>query len=133
VISDLERWAEWNPLYPEAKGVVGFGERLTLTLALPGEPRETISPRIFDWAPDEAIHWNLSIRGGLVRTVRYLEIEAMGEESSFFSNGEIFDGLLSRFVPRRLRRAARQGFEQMGEAVRDRAEALWRSGNSAPK
>lgn len=126
IISDLATWHEWNPLYPEAKGVIGFGERLTLTLALPGRKPGVIHPRVLDWAPDEAIHWKLSMLLGLVDTTRYLEIEKMSETGCIFSNGEIFDGLLGPTVGRAMRRPIRAGFAAMGEAVRDRAEARWR-------
>ena len=34
VVSDLERWAEWNPLYIKAEGVLRIGTQLTLTQAL---------------------------------------------------------------------------------------------------
>ena len=39
VIADVERWAEWNPLYPKAAGVIRIGAPLELELALPGQPQ----------------------------------------------------------------------------------------------
>jgi hypothetical protein len=132
IISDLSAWHEWNPLYPQAKGVVGFGELLTLTLALPGRKPSVIKPRVLDWAPDEAIHWKLSALLGLVDTTRYLEIEKMSETGCIFSNGEIFDGLLGPTVARNMKRPIRAGFAAMGEALRDRAEARWRAAGGAP-
>jgi hypothetical protein len=132
VISDLSTWNQWNPIYPEAQGVIAYGERLTLTLALPGRPRQTIRPSVLDWAPDEAIHWKLSMLGGLVSTVRYLEIEKMHEAGCIFSNGEVFSGLLGPMVARRMRRTIRAGFAAMGEALCDRAEACWREAGGAP-
>src|SRR4051812_6314521 len=68
ILADLPAWKDWNPLYPEARGVVGFGELLTLTLALPEQKPQVIRPRILDWAPNEAIHWKLSMMAGLVDT-----------------------------------------------------------------
>jgi hypothetical protein len=126
VISDLPSWSEWNPLYPEAKGVIGFGELLTLTVAIPGQERRVIQPRIVDWTPDEAIHWTLSAVGGLVKSIRYLEIETLGPTNCIFNNGEIFSGLLGPRAVKPMRRALRQGFTEMGEAVAARSEALWR-------
>lgn len=126
VISDLSAWPEWNPIYPRAAGKVGFGERLALTLALPGLPPREISPVVFDWAPDEAIHWRMPLPGGFGGSVRFLEIEAMSATGCVFSNGEIFDGLLGKRAARRLRRPLKAGFAALGEAVKLRAEALWR-------
>jgi hypothetical protein len=132
IISDLSSWREWNPLYPEAEGVVAYGERLTLTLAVPGAKPRVIRPAILDWAPDEAIHWRLSMLGGLVATTRYLEIETMSETGCIFSNGEIFTGLLGPTVARQVRRPIRAGFAALGEAVRERAEARWRERSGEP-
>ena len=74
-----------------------------MKLALPGQPVRDLSAIILDWTPDEAIHWKTSHLGGLVRTVRYLEIEPMGETGCIFSNGEIFAGLLGARVAKQLR------------------------------
>jgi len=126
VISDLPAWAEWNPLYPEAHGVIGYGEKLKLKLALPGQEPRVIEPRVVDWTPDEAIHWQLSMAYGLVKSIRYLEIEALGPNNCVFSNGEIFSGLLGPRAVRPMRKSIREGFEAMGEAVRERSEAIWR-------
>ncbi len=127
IIHDLERWADWNPLYTQASGVIRIGERLTLTLALPGQPPRELEAIVIDWTPDEAIHWKTSHVRGLVRTVRYLEIEAKSETGCIFSNGEIFQGLLGPRVARQMRPSLKQGFAALGEAVRDLAEARWRS------
>ncbi len=126
VISDVAAWPDWISIYPAAAGKIGFGETLTLTLALPDQPPQTISPVVFDWAPDEAIHWRTRRLGGLAWAVRFLEIEAMSETACFFSNGEIFGGLLGDPPARPMRRALRLGFQALGEALKARAESLWR-------
>jgi hypothetical protein len=131
VVHDLDRWREWNPLYPEVSGRIAFGETLKLKLALPDQPERELLATVMDWTPNEALHWRTSHLGGLMRTVRYLEIEAMTETGCIFSNGEVFSGLLSGSVVRQLRPSLKQGFAALGEAVRHRAEALWREQASA--
>jgi hypothetical protein len=131
LVHDLERWAEWNPLYTRASGVIRIGETLSLTLVLPGQPPRELKATVIDWTPDEAIHWRTSNVAGLVRTVRYLEIEAKSETGCIFSNGEIFQGLLGPRIAGQLRPALKEGFAALGEAVRDLAEARWREQQSA--
>ena len=126
IVHDVDRWREWNPLYRDVVGRIAFGETLRLRLALPDQPERELVATVLDWSPNEAIHWRTSHFGGFLRTVRYLEIEAMSERGCIFSNGEIFRGLLSGAVLRQMRGSLRAGFEALGEAVRDRAEALWR-------
>ena len=131
VIFDISTWSEWNPLYPKAEGVVRIGSQLTLEPNLAGAPA-VIRPTVVDWVPREQILWRLSLYGGLVRTLRYLEIEQLAETGCIFSNGEVFEGALGRMQARRHRGAIKAGFTAMGEAVKARVEALWRPGDLIP-
>lgn len=132
VISDIARWSEWNPIYPKAEGALRIGATLTLELALDGRKPQVIRPVILDWIPNEQIHWRLTALMGLVRTTRYLEIEALADNACIFANGELFEGPLGPTAARRMEGAIRAGFRAMGEAVKVRAEAAWRDGLSAP-
>jgi hypothetical protein len=125
ILSDIPRWPEWTTIYPAAKGVVGYGEKLTLTLALPNQKPVNIEPRILDWAPNEAIHWRLPLYG-FGRATRYLEIETLSQSGCIFSNGEILEGFATRWVQPATRRSMRAGFTALGEAMERRALALWR-------
>jgi hypothetical protein len=127
IISQIGAWQEWNPLYTKAEGVIGFESVLTLELSLPGEKPRTIRPTVVDWTPNEQILWRLNTLGGLIRSVRFIEVEALTETGCIFSNGEIFEGPLQGLISRKLRRTIKAGFVAMGEAVRDRAEAAWKA------
>jgi hypothetical protein len=133
VISDIEGWSRWNPIYPKAQGVLRIGAPLSLELALADRQPQTIRPVILDWIPNEQIHWRLTAVGGLVRTTRYLEIEKLGEGACIFANGEVFDGLLGPLAVRSLRGAVRSGFRAMGEAVKETVETRWRSASAMPR
>lgn len=128
VIYDLDRWHEWNPLYPRASGLVRIGQPLSLTLAIPGQATREIQPVVLEWVPNEQLHWQLSIMGGLVKTIRYIEIDRLAEESCIINNGEIFGGWMGPSVAKQAGRAIHRGFQAMGEALKERAEALHRKG-----
>jgi len=132
VISDIEGWAAWNPIYPRAQGVLRIGSPLTLELALGDLKPRTIRPVVLDWIPNEQIHWRLTALCGLVRTTRFLEIEKLTETGCIFANGELFDGPLGPATVRSLRGAIRAGFRAMGEAVKARAESRWRTPSDTP-
>ena len=125
ILADLGRWHEWNPTYPQAAGQIRIGEVVTLTLALPGQPPQALTPRIMDWVPNEQLHWQLKMMGGLIKTLRYFEIEALGEASTVVDNGEIFGGLMGPSLGKRMGRSVRRGFQAMNAALKDRAEAQW--------
>jgi hypothetical protein len=126
-IYDLARWSEWNPLYPEAAGEVRIGGVLTITLALAGQPSQVIRPVVLDWVPDEQLLWRLTMLGGMIRTTRYIEIDALGPANCIVSNGEIFGGLMGPSLGKRVGPSVRRGFLDMNQALKDRAEAAWRA------
>src|SRR6185437_4501187 len=109
------------------KGKVGFGEKLELTVAIPGEAPREICPTMQDWTPNEQIIWTLSLFGGLIRSTRYIEIETLENGNCIFSNGEIFEGRLQWMIGKKQQRAIKRGFVAFGETVRDRVEAAWKA------
>jgi hypothetical protein len=125
VISDLKSWEQWCKLYPKAAGEIRIGAQLDITLALPGRPLEQIKPVVLDWTPNEQLHWRVTMVGGLVRTIRYLEIETLAEASCVVSNGEIIGGLLGPMLGRPLAPTIYRAFIQMNDDLKARAELLW--------
>jgi hypothetical protein len=132
-IMEVEAWPQWNPLYTRAEGRIAFESRLTLEVALPGDKPRLIRPFVTDWTPNEQIIWQVSAYGGLLRTTRYIEIETLTDagDSIIFSNGEIFQGPMTRLIDRRMQARIKAGFKLFGEAVAARAEA-WRQANPVP-
>ena len=125
IVHDLSRWPEWNPTYPRAQGQVRIGETLDLILALPGQPPQELKPRVLDWVPNEQLHWRLSMMGGMIRTLRYIEIEPLSETGCVVDNGELFSGLMGPSLGKRMGRTVRRGFQAMNAALKERAEAEW--------
>ena len=127
MVANVNGWPAWNPLYPKARGEIGFGAELELEVALPGEAPRTIKPKVTDWTPGEQIIWQLSMMGGLIRSTRYIELETLDNGNCIFSNGEIFEGLGMRLIGKKTQKAIKAGFRAFGETVRDRAEAAWKA------
>jgi hypothetical protein len=123
VISDLERWGEWNPLFPEAEGNLSIGSLLTLRRMLEGKG-ERQEVRIVDWVPDAQIVWSRSI-GPFARSLGYLEIDPLSGTACILAVGEIFDGFLGSVGGKRIRRPLSKAFLALCEAAKARAEAGW--------
>lgn len=132
LVSDFSTWEHWNPIHPRAEGQLKIGTALTVHHALPGEQVRVIQPVVQDWVPFEQLHWRSTRLGGFVTAIRYIEIENMGPGSSTFSNGELFMGMLVRWISKDERRKLRAAYTQMGEALRDHAETLWSQRQQSP-
>ena len=122
-LGDLANWPAWNPMYPKASGRLRIGEVLAVDEATPDMGVEAIAPSVVDWVPDAQIVWTRKFWGGLVQRTRYFEINALTDQGCVFSNGEMFDGRIARFVPRQLRRRLKRGFVGVGEALKARIES----------
>jgi hypothetical protein len=121
-LEDVQAWPQWMDMYPEAKGRIGFGELLTLTEALPGGSRRTLTPRISTWTPREQIVWTEK-RGFMADSIRYFEIDELDPAGGcIFANGEIFSGYLGERMAKRLNRELKAQFTAIGEALKKRVE-----------
>lgn len=122
VLSDLDRWPEWNPLYPKITGTLRIGQKLEVLEAFSDAPPKLIRPTVVDWVPNAQILWSLSEAGGFIKRLRYIEIEQYDDEDTacILSNGEIYDGLVGSRLGKRDRRRLRAGFEAFNAACVDR-------------
>jgi len=132
VISDFAAWKEWNPIHPRMEGELRIGTTLVVDVTVGDGPPTTIRPVVQDWVPYEQLHWRSKRLRGFVTAIRYIEIDKKGDQNAIFSNGELFMGPLVRFVSRGERRRLRAAYTRMGEAVRDRAEAIWSQRQTNP-
>jgi len=124
VLSDLARWNEWNTLYPEIRGLLRIQQQLAIGECFPGQPDRVIRPVVVDWVPNEQILWSLSETGGLVKRIRFIEIDHLSDGSCILSNGEVYDGLLGRRVGKARRGWLKKGFEQLNTDIVTRVKAV---------
>ena len=126
VLSDLRRWPEWNSVYPEIHGLLRIQQKLSIKEAFPGRPPRAIQPMVFDWVPNTQIIWVHSEMFGLVKRIRYIEIEALNEEGAncILSNGEIYQGPLGAAVFKARRKWLKRGFEQLNNDIVARLEKV---------
>lgn len=126
LVSDIDRWPRWQSVYTKASGKLRIGEKLSLTLAAPGEAPRDLTPTVLDWVPEEQILWVEKRWRGWVKIIRFIEIEAVAPGACIFANGEQYQGLLGDMYADRHRRTAKKTFAAFSEAVREKAEAIWR-------
>lgn len=126
VLFDFDHWPDWNPIYSKTAGKIGYDQKLELTLALPDLPPRDFTAVVTEWIPNDQLIWTEKHKGGWISSQRYFEIDTLTEAACIFSNGELFEGVLVARAVRPIGRALFNGFEAFGEAMKARAEALWR-------
>jgi hypothetical protein len=126
VLSDLDRWPEWNPIYPKINGMLRIGQKLEVLEVFADTPPKLIQPTVVDWVPNAQILWAHKEAGGFIQRIRYIEIEQFDEQDTacILSNGEIYQGLIGAHVGKRIRRRLRAGFEAFNAACAERVAKL---------
>ena len=124
VLTDLDRYADWNPFITSAQGTVEVGRQLTNRLDPPGGKAMTFRPRVTAVERGKAFEWigHLGVRGVFDGRHRFeLTATATG---TLLTQQEEFTGVLVRLLRSSLDHRTKAGFEQMNAALKTRAEAV---------
>jgi len=123
VVSDFERYPEWNPFIVRAAGELRVGERLDVTIVAPGMKLVSFRPRVLDVEPGHLVRWKGEFKlPGLFDGRHALTVDPLDGRRSRFTTHEDVTGILLPFAGR-VMAASQQGFELMARAVKERAEA----------
>ena len=123
VLTDLDRYPEWNPQITRATGTIAEGGRLALQLTFPGRPVMDVTAVIEQARPETLLTW----RGHLVAPwlfegYRKFEIEALGPGRASVTHLEDIHGLLGPVFALFMGGPVEQSHRRLNEALRARAE-----------
>lgn len=122
VLTETDRYGEWNPFMTELSGRLAVGERLTVTIR-PGERSMTFRPTVLAVEEDTLVRWRGRLGvPGLFDGEHELRLEATPDGGTRFTQREVFTGLLVPLLGRALDDTG-PGFASMNAALRDRAVA----------
>jgi hypothetical protein len=121
ILTDLDRYGDWNPFFVRAQGKLAPGEVLHLVMHPVGKDEKAFAPTVLEVEPGKHLAW----RGRLGIPMLFdgehrLRVEVVDAERVRFVQEERFSGVLVPFVgfePYRL------GWERMNDAIKRRAEA----------
>jgi hypothetical protein len=122
ILTDFEKYADWNPLFYSAKGKAKVGERVRVST------RTASSEMDFDCAvvtvePNRELAWRFHVfLAFLFRGEHSFRIEPVSERSIRFVDRESFEGLLVPFRAKYLETDVKAAMIEMGEALKERAE-----------
>jgi hypothetical protein len=124
ILTDFSAYPEWNPHIRQARGKPSVGGRITIHSEPPGGRRVVLRPVIVSWAPPTELRWRSTfISGRLFTGVHGFKLEEVAESRIRFVQEETYTGLLVPLYSRLRLPATRNGFEQVNEALRERAES----------
>jgi len=120
VLSDGERYAEWNPFITSVSGAFQLASRPTLRIAPPGKRAMTFRPRITAASPQRGLRWKGHlVVPGLCDAEHEFVLAPEAPRRTRVTQRETFRGALVPVLGGMLE-PTRQGFEAMNEALRQR-------------
>jgi hypothetical protein len=124
VLTDLERYAEWNPQIPSASGRLEVGQRIRLRLALPARPTLDLSAIIEEVQPDRLLTWRgYVVRPSLFEGYRKFAIQPIDGGRSSVTHVEDIHGVFGPLFSVLMGAAVAKSQQMLNAALRARAES----------
>jgi hypothetical protein len=125
VLTDFAAYPDWNPHIRRVLGTVGENARITIHSKPRGGRLIVMRPQVITWDPPHQLRWRGTfVARGLFSGEHGFRLEENGNDRVRFIQDETFRGALVPLYGRLRLARTRRGFEDMNEALRDRAESL---------
>jgi hypothetical protein len=121
VLTDFERYHEWNPFIPTIAGKALVGEELALELSLPEGKTYRLRPQVTRLSDTELCWRGSYLFPFLLEAEHYFLLSERGARLTRFAQGQKLSGFLLRFAGSDLNLTLR-GFAHMNQALKKRAE-----------
>jgi len=122
VLTDFERFPEWNPFLTFASGSLVIGQKLSLELSLPEGKSYEVKPELTSIEPNRRLAWRVRyLAPALLELHQFFELSERSGHTRLMQ-GLDFSGFLLRFAGSSLTLAAR-GAIYMNRALKKRAES----------
>ena len=123
ILADFPAYSEWNPFIRSISGRFEAGARLRVTIRPKGGREMTFRPMVISATPNGEFRWQGRLLvPGLFDGQHFFKLEPKTPQQTVFTHGELFSGLLVPLLKATLDRGTRQGFVDMNEALKARAE-----------
>lgn len=124
VLTGFAAYPEWNSFLSSVQGDLRLGARLVIRLAPPGKPAVTVRPTIAALEPQRRLVWRgFALAPGFFDGEHSFELAPLGDAACRLIHAERFSGVLVPIVGPLLLDATRQGFINMNNALKLRAES----------
>lgn len=122
-LTDFRSYPEWNPLVRQLRGKPREGGRITLRSQPPDGRSMVFRAKVLAWQPPHEMRWRATfISRRLFSGEHGFRLEELPGGRVRFVQDETARGLLVPLYARLRLPATRRGFEQLNEALRERAE-----------
>lgn len=120
VLTDFEKYPDWNPFTPRIVGSPEMGARITLHVRMGGRHTRIQPEKITHLSPGRSFAWGPLYPGWFLKGRRWQEVEAINPHQTVYRTWESFSGLMAPWVVYRYKMLIKRGFEAMSLALQKR-------------
>lgn len=125
VVSDLPRYAEWNPFCLECVSTLKPGDPIDMKVKLMAKPQAQ-REWMLEYVEGKRFAYRMKpVPLGMLSSYRSHELETAGDDRTRYHSYFHLKGWLRPLVTGLLGRKLENGFDGMSHAVKQRAESLW--------
>jgi hypothetical protein len=123
ILADFASYDQWNPFINKIIGLATEDSKIEIYIETPSGKNRKYSPRITKVEEGRELRWvGKSSLPGFLNAEHIFTIEELQSERVRFIQREVFDGLLTWLFGKDLDKDVRQGFQDMNDALKKRAE-----------
>jgi len=124
-ITDFDSFPDWSTFIREIRGSMEKGSRLEVAIQPPGGEVRVINPVVLSCEPPRRFRWlgRKGVGGVLLSGEHFFLLRPLDRESTVFTHGETFRGMLLPLRWRSLNRETSRGCAAFNQALKGRCEA----------
>jgi hypothetical protein len=128
VLTDFSSYPDWNPFIKSFKVKPEKGKRFKVVIQQPGSKPMTFSPVCLELSENTKFRWLGSLGfKGIFDGEHIFELFDEENGKTRFVHREKFNGILVPLLWKQLNVKTRNGLEMMNEALKERAEKVYRN------
>ena len=124
ILTDLQRFSEWNPLFRSARGRMARDEGIAMRVNAPGARGATLHGRILTCEPSHLLRWHGTLAfPGLMRVEHEFRLCEIDPRRVLLAHRSVLSGPMCWLEAERMMQCTRAGCNAMNRALKARAEA----------
>jgi hypothetical protein len=123
ILTNLEKYGEWNPFIIKANGKVKKGERLEVCISPPDGKEMTFKPTVKSAIENSEFSWLGRFLLPGIFDGRHIFTITKNDEGCLLLQKEEFSGALVPLIWGSMEKKTREGFDLMNIALKQRAES----------
>ena len=123
VLTDFDKYPEWNPFIKKISGRLHPGEKLRVTIHPPGKKESVFNPVVLNVEKNREFCWlGHLFFPGIFDGEHHFQIESISDSAVLLHHNEHFSGILLPVLWKTLFNHIRIGFIEMNQALKLRVE-----------